>query len=113
MMDLLQGVSIYTSSILLNSAIKFESDYVLYGLVGSRHPISNIIEKMNAFNAKIIIIQNTLTNAVWNRRYNILDGNLSVFTDQACWIVTSKAGPEFQTKVRGSKFQATNKSRKV
>lgn len=112
-MGLPQGFSIYTSSIIFNSAIKFESGDVLYGLVGSRHSISNIIEKMNAFNAKIIIIQNTLTNAVWNRRYNILDGNLSVFTDQACWMVTSKAGPEFKTKVRESKFQATNKSRKV
>lgn len=152
-MDLPRNINIKTYNVLLNpecynrqdvtfnevyaeSAVKFELGDVLYGLAYSRHPVLNIIENINAFNEKDIIIQNTLTDAVWNRRYyikfnsddqikeslndsdrgiqfkkflenhkryNVTDRNSEALTDKASWIKTSKAGLEFQTKVRESK----------
>ncbi|MDH0356144.1 hypothetical protein [Morganella sp. GD04133] len=122
---------IYTAS-----SIKFESGDVLYGLTEIRHPIKNIIEKINKFNRKDIILQNTLTDAVLDKknykkfnsdvrikallndsvrgiefkkfldnhkRYNVTNEHFSDFFEHDILIKTSKAGLEFQTKVRERK----------
>lgn len=118
------------------SSLCFKAGDVLYGLSTGRANIKKIITKLSNYTAKDIIIQNTLTDAVWNRyrywefnsenhisdqlndkgrgiafrefmakheRYNVTDDKFSKLDDTQRWTKTSKAGLEFQTKVRERK----------
>lgn len=108
----------------------------MYGLTRSLCPIKNIIEKINKFNEKDIILENTLTDAVLDnnsykkfnsddqikaslndsvrgiefkkflenhKRYNVTNEHFRDFSGCDIWTKTSKAGLEFQTKVRERK----------
>jgi hypothetical protein len=151
--NLPQGIKVYHGDVKINpecykrqdvlfyhiyseSSLTFNPGDVLYGLSESRAPVRIIIEEMNGFNEKDIVLQNKLTNAVWDRRYyrefnsdeqikkalndsdrgikfkeflgkhknyNITEDRFIRFTDSERWIKTSKAGLEFQTKVREKK----------
>lgn len=118
------------------SSFCFKAGDVLYGLSTGRANIKRIITKLNDYTVKDIIIQNTLTDAVWDRsrywkfnsekhisnmlndkdrgiafkefmekheRYNVTDDKFSKLDDTQRWTKTSKAGLEFQTKVRERK----------
>jgi len=151
--DLPQGINIIYDNVIINkecfkrqdvlfcnmytdTALMFASGDVLYGLSPQRAKVRKIIEGVNGFNNKNIVVQNTLTNAVWDRinhrkfnsdeqiknllnddergiqfkgflehhkSYNITEKRFAKFTDDERWIKTSKAGLEFQTKIREEK----------
>ncbi|EPU3934451.1 hypothetical protein [Morganella morganii] len=151
--DLPRNVNIYTANISFNpkcynrqdimfnnvytdSSVKFESGDIVYGLARRLGTINNIIEKINKFNEKDIIIQSTLTDAVLDKnsyskfnsddqieaslndsvrgiefkkflenhkRYNVTNEHFRDFPYRDIWAKTSKAGLEFQTKVRERK----------
>jgi hypothetical protein len=148
--DLPRGVNINTHNLILSSECydrkditfyniytessrNFNSGDVVYGTAHGRAPVSSMIKDINNLSDKDIIIQNTLTNAVWDRnyfwtynsdehiknklndadrgrefkaflenheRYDVTDEKFRNLSDIQRWTKTSKAGLEFQTKIR-------------
>lgn len=117
----------------MESSLSFKSGDILYGLHTPRSKVSNGIHAVSGATRNEIVIQNTLTNAVWNRyspeqyksdpdikealsdperglafkqflathpRYNVTSEQFSALSATEKWTKTSKAGLEFQTKVR-------------
>ncbi|EAM7950935.1 TPA_asm: hypothetical protein GB510_23790 [Salmonella enterica subsp. enterica serovar Typhimurium] len=114
-------------------ALSFQPGDVVYGLCKARDRVNTLVNSLYYFSKKDIIIQNTLTDAVWDRRnravfnkdekiaerlndvqrgtffreflsqhkkYNITEDKYSDLSNEECWIKTSKAGLEFQTRLR-------------
>ncbi|EFR3514819.1 type III secretion effector GogB [Salmonella enterica] len=114
-------------------ALSFQPGDVVYGLCKARDRVSTLVNSLYSFSKKDIIIQNTLTDAVWDRKnravfnkdekiaerlndvqrgiffreylsqhqkYNITEDKYSDLSNEECWIKTSKAGLEFQTRLR-------------
>jgi hypothetical protein len=121
------------NGIYIESARSFSPGDVVYGTAHGRSPVSSIIKNINRLSDEDIVIQNTLTNAVWDRnyfwtynsdehikdtlndadrgrefkvflekheRYNVTDEKFRDLSDIQRWTKTSKAGLEFQTKIR-------------
>ncbi|HCC0890427.1 TPA: type III secretion system protein [Salmonella enterica] len=113
--------------------LSFQPGDVVYGLCKTRERVHTLINSLYDFSKKDIVIQNTLTHAVWDRRrrarfnsnekieqklndvqrgihfrdflsqhkkYNITEGKFSRLSNEERWIKTSKAGLEFQTRLR-------------
>ncbi|WP_079774648.1 type III secretion system protein [Salmonella bongori] len=118
---------------LAKDALSFQSGDVVYGLCKARERVNTLINSLYEFSEKDIVIQNTLTDAVWDRmrgnvfsndekiakklndiqrgvffreflsqhqKYNITDDKFSDLSNEERWIKTSKAGLEFQTRLR-------------
>lgn len=116
--------------------LTFKYGDVLYGLLRKESELCVFIEEINELDNKDIVLQNKLTNAVWDRRYpqqfnsddqiknslndsdrglkfkeflmnheryNIIDKKFHGLAGLDLWVKTSKAGLEFQTKVREGK----------
>ncbi|WP_049841906.1 hypothetical protein [Klebsiella sp. RIT-PI-d] len=117
----------------MESSLSFKSGDILYGLHSPRNKVYNGIHTVGGATRNEIIIQNTLTNAVWDRyspekyssdavikrtlsdperglsfkeflathpRYDVTSEQFSTLSATDKWTKTSKAGLEFQTKVR-------------
>ncbi|ECD9376915.1 hypothetical protein FNI58_04115 [Salmonella enterica subsp. salamae] len=111
----------------------FQPGDIVYGLNKERSRVIELVESVYNLSEKDIIIQNTLTDAVWrgmdgsvfskdeviaerlndvqrgisfrdflsqHPRYNITDSKFSDLSNEDLWMKTSKAGLEFQTKLR-------------
>lgn len=111
----------------------FQPGDIVYGLNKERKRVIELVESVYNLSQKDIIIQNTLTDAVWrgmdgpvfskdeviaerlndvqrgisfrdflsqHPRYNITDSKFSDLSNEDLWMKTSKAGLEFQTKLR-------------
>lgn len=127
---------VFFDDVYSEASLTFKRGDVLYGLSNDRAKLRVIIEGLNGFDNKDIVLQNKLTNSVWNRyypqrfnsddkiinslndserglkfkkfleehkKYNVTDEKFRDFHDMDLWAKTSKAGLEFQTKVREEK----------
>lgn len=117
----------------IGEASIFQPGDVIYGLNKERKRVIELVESIYDLSRKDIVIQNTLTDAVWrgmdglvfsndekiaerlndvqrgisfrdflsqHPTYNITDRNFSNLSDEDIWMKTSKAGLEFQTRLR-------------
>lgn len=117
----------------VGEAAIFQPGDIIYGLNKERKRVIEFVESIYDLSKKDIVIQNTLTDAVWRRmdglvysndekiaerlndvqrgisfrdflsqhsKYNITDSKFSDLTSEDIWMKTSKAGLEFQTKLR-------------
>ncbi|TFZ48641.1 type III secretion system protein [Photobacterium damselae subsp. piscicida] len=131
--ELLKREDIKFSGKSTGEASLFTEGDVVYGLTGERVRITSLLKSIYDITNKDIIIQNSLTNAVWNPRvkdkynsdefirhslndysrgedfkkfltnhknYNVTDERFFDLSKEDLWMKTSKAGLEFQTKIR-------------
>ncbi|EGU40877.1 leucine-rich repeat protein [Vibrio ichthyoenteri ATCC 700023] len=131
--EILNRDDVKFSGSFMGEASSFKLGDVVYGLTGERVRINSLVKSIYGFTEKDIIIQNTLTNAVWSDRnrskfnsnhiinerlndsergmefkeflinhpqYNVTNVRFSHLSKEDIWMKTSKAGLEFQTKLR-------------